>query len=97
MVSRFSPPRDSSDEEAMELWIGAVQALREAPGEERQKQRQQLKARIERAVKGRAGCRRLPPELAQKILAQLKADEEESASSSDEEGSSASSSGSGTR
>ncbi|XP_072840099.2 DC-STAMP domain-containing protein 2 [Pogona vitticeps] len=87
---------DSSDEEAMALWIGAVQALREAPDEERQKQRRQLKTRIERAVKGRAGCRRLPPELAQKILAQLKAEEEESASSSDEEGSSASSSGSGT-
>ncbi|KAJ7307337.1 hypothetical protein JRQ81_009347 [Phrynocephalus forsythii] len=93
---------DSSDEETMALWIGAVQSLRDAPDEVRRSQRQRLKARIARAVKGRGGCRRLPPELAQKILTQLKEDEEESdsegspSSSSEEEGSSPTSSGSGT-
>ncbi|XP_063173268.1 DC-STAMP domain-containing protein 2 [Candoia aspera] len=68
---------DSSDEEAMGLWINAVHALRGIPDEKREKQRQLLKARIERAVKGKGGCRALPPELARKILAQLKEEEEE--------------------
>ncbi|XP_007436353.1 DC-STAMP domain-containing protein 2 [Python bivittatus] len=68
---------DSSDEEAMALWTNAVHALRGIPDEKRQRQRQLLKGRIERAVKGKGGCRALPPELAKKILAQLKEEEEE--------------------
>ncbi|XP_061462745.1 DC-STAMP domain-containing protein 2 [Rhineura floridana] len=75
---------DSSDEEAMALWTRAVQALRGTPDRERQKRGRLLKSRIERAVKGRGACRRLPPELAKKILAQLKEQEEESSSSSSE-------------
>ncbi|XP_044304334.1 DC-STAMP domain-containing protein 2 [Varanus komodoensis] len=86
---------DSSDEEAMALWTRAVRALRGVPDKERQRRRQLLKARIARAVKGQGGCRRLPPELAKKILAELKQDEDsEDASSSSEEGSSSSSSSS---
>nr|XP_028566930.1 DC-STAMP domain-containing protein 2 isoform X2 [Podarcis muralis] len=76
---------DSSDEEAMALWTKAVQALSGSPDKERQKQRRLLRARIERAVKGRGGCRRLPPELAKKILEQLKEQEGSSSSSSSSE------------
>ncbi|XP_060109230.1 DC-STAMP domain-containing protein 2 [Heteronotia binoei] len=75
---------DSSDEEAMALQTGAVKALREQPSEERQ--RQELKHRIKRAVKGKGACRRLPPEVAQKTLDRLK--EEGSSSSEDSESSS---------
>ncbi|XP_063002332.1 DC-STAMP domain-containing protein 2 [Elgaria multicarinata webbii] len=82
---------DSSDEEAMALWTRAVQALRGAPDRKRQKQRRLLKARIERAVKGQGNCRRLPPVLAKRILAQLKEEEEEDGSSASEENPSSSS------
>lgn len=81
----LSPPRDSSDEEALELWTNAVQALRQLPDKKRRKQRRRLSSRIERAVKGQGDCRRLPPEIAKKILRQLKDQEDEDESSSDEE------------
>ncbi|KAJ6656897.1 hypothetical protein lerEdw1_002898 [Lerista edwardsae] len=80
---------DSSDEEAFELWTRAVRALRRLPGEERQEQREQLTSRIKRAVKGEGDCRGLPPEIARKVLRQLREQEEEE-SSSDEKSSSSS-------
>lgn len=85
------PPRDSSDEEALELWTKAVRALRRLPGEEREEQREELTSRIKRAVKGEGDCRGLPPEIARKILRQLKEQEGEEESSSDEKSTSSSS------
>ncbi|XP_053133444.1 DC-STAMP domain-containing protein 2 isoform X3 [Hemicordylus capensis] len=81
---------DSSDEEAMALWTGAVRALRGARDEERRWQRQALKRQIERAVRGQGDCRSLPPVLAKKVLAQLKEEEEEEEEDDDEESSTSS-------
>ncbi|XP_077178160.1 DC-STAMP domain-containing protein 2 [Paroedura picta] len=84
---------DSSDEEALALQVAAIKALRKLPSEERQQQRRELKHRIERAVQGRGACRRLPPEVAQKMLDQLKQEgssssqDSDSSSSSDDQGS----------
>ncbi|KAK9391075.1 DC-STAMP domain-containing protein 2 [Crotalus adamanteus] len=83
---------DSSDEEAMVLWTNAVRALRGVPDEKRQKQRRLLKTRILRAVKGEGGCRALAPQLARKILAQLKEEEEEEEEGNESEEDSSSSS-----
>ncbi|XP_048338821.1 DC-STAMP domain-containing protein 2 [Sphaerodactylus townsendi] len=78
---------DSSDSEAMDLQMGAIKALRGVPSEERQEQRRRLKHRIKRAAKGQGAGRRLPPDVAQKMLDRLK--EEGSSSSEDSEESSA--------
>ncbi|KAM6309485.1 DC-STAMP domain-containing protein 2 [Podargus strigoides] len=64
---------DSSDEEMVELWLGAVRALRG------QEQGRLLRQRIQEMAEGRGGARRLPPQLATSLLAKLK--EEESAES----------------
>ncbi|KAM9251984.1 DC-STAMP domain-containing protein 2 [Cariama cristata] len=58
--------RDSSDEETVGLWLGAVRSLRG------QEQGRQLRQRIQEVVKGQGGARRLPPELATRLQAQLK-------------------------
>ncbi|KAM6229383.1 DC-STAMP domain-containing protein 2 [Spheniscus humboldti] len=57
---------DSSDEETVGLWLGAVRALR---GQERGRLLQQ---RIREVAGGWGGSRRLPPELAARLRAQLK-------------------------
>ncbi|XP_040982076.1 DC-STAMP domain-containing protein 2 isoform X4 [Aquila chrysaetos chrysaetos] len=57
---------DSSDEDTVVLWLGAVQALRG------QEQGRLLQQHIRKVVGGRGGSRRLPPELAARLRAQLK-------------------------
>ncbi|XP_014816715.1 PREDICTED: DC-STAMP domain-containing protein 2 [Calidris pugnax] len=57
---------DSSDEETVGLWVGAVRALR---GQERGRL---LWQRGRELAMGRGGGRRLPPELAARLRAQLK-------------------------
>ncbi|KAM6365309.1 DC-STAMP domain-containing protein 2 [Pluvialis apricaria] len=57
---------DSSDEETVGLWLGAVRALR---GQERGRL---LWQRVREVAVGRGGGRRLPPELAARLRAQLK-------------------------
>ncbi|XP_032841369.2 DC-STAMP domain-containing protein 2 [Tyto alba] len=57
---------DSSDEEMVGLWLGAVRALR---GQERGRL---LRQRIKEVAGGRRGSRRLPPKLAAWLRAQLK-------------------------
>lgn len=53
----------------MELWLGAVRALR---GQERGRL---LRQRIREVALGRGGARRLPPPLSTRLLAQLKEEE----------------------
>ncbi|XP_076215819.1 DC-STAMP domain-containing protein 2 [Aptenodytes patagonicus] len=57
---------DSSDEETVGLWLGAVRALRG------QEQGRLLQQRIREVAGGWGGSRRLPPELAARLRAQLK-------------------------
>ncbi|KAM9623366.1 LOW QUALITY PROTEIN: DC-STAMP domain-containing protein 2 [Morphnus guianensis] len=57
---------DSSDEDTVGLWLGAVRVLRG------QEQGQLLQQHIRKVVGGRGGSRRLPPELAARLRAQLK-------------------------
>ncbi|XP_030329530.1 LOW QUALITY PROTEIN: DC-STAMP domain-containing protein 2 [Strigops habroptila] len=57
---------DSSDEETVGLWLGAVRARRG------QEQGRLLRQRIGELEKGLGGCRRLPPHLAARLRAQLK-------------------------
>ncbi|XP_059688091.1 DC-STAMP domain-containing protein 2 [Gavia stellata] len=57
---------DSSDEETVGLWLGAVRALR---GQERGRL---LRQRIREVAEGQGGGRRLPPELAARLRGQLK-------------------------
>ncbi|XP_067395311.1 DC-STAMP domain-containing protein 2 [Emydura macquarii macquarii] len=71
---------DSSDEETVGLWLGAVRALRGQ--EQRQRLRQLLRRRIRQAVRGHGSCRRLPPELAQRVQAQLEEESGDSAGTS---------------
>ncbi|XP_075763645.1 DC-STAMP domain-containing protein 2 isoform X3 [Pelodiscus sinensis] len=65
---------DSSDEEAVGLWLGAVRALRGQEQERRRQLRQQLRQRILQAVQGQGSCRRLPRELRAWVRAQLEED-----------------------
>lgn len=60
------PCRDSSDEETVGLWLGAVRARRG------QEQGRLLRQRIRELERGLGGCRRLPPHLAARLRAQLK-------------------------
>ncbi|KAM9514855.1 DC-STAMP domain-containing protein 2 [Guaruba guarouba] len=57
---------DSSDEETVGLWLGAVRARRG------QEQGRLLRHRIRELERGLGGCRRLPPHLAARLRAQLK-------------------------
>ncbi|XP_074895439.1 DC-STAMP domain-containing protein 2, partial [Buteo buteo] len=57
---------DSSDEDTVGLWLGAVRALRG------QEQGRLLQQHIRKVVGGQGGSRRLPPELAARLRAQLK-------------------------
>ncbi|XP_052653333.1 DC-STAMP domain-containing protein 2 isoform X1 [Harpia harpyja] len=57
---------DSSDEDTVGLWLGAVRALRG------QEQGRLLQQHIRKVVGGWGGSRRLPPELAARLRAQLK-------------------------
>ncbi|KAM8986514.1 DC-STAMP domain-containing protein 2 [Ara ararauna] len=57
---------DSSDEETVGLWLGAVRARRG------QEQGRLLRQRIRELERGLGGCRRLPPHLAARLRAQLK-------------------------
>ncbi|KAM4644492.1 LOW QUALITY PROTEIN: DC-STAMP domain-containing protein 2 [Amazona ochrocephala] len=57
---------DSSDEETVGLWVGAVRARRG------QEQGRLLRQRIRELERGLGGCRRLPPHLAARLRAQLK-------------------------
>ncbi|XP_074931072.1 DC-STAMP domain-containing protein 2 [Phalacrocorax aristotelis] len=57
---------DSSDEERVGLWLGAVRVLR---GQDRGRL---LRQRIREVTGGQGGSRRLPPELAARLQAQLK-------------------------
>ncbi|CAM4620345.1 unnamed protein product [Lepidochelys olivacea] len=70
---------DSSDEETVGLWLGALRALRGQEQEQRCRLRQLLRRRIRQRVQGRGSCRRLPQELAEWVWAQL--EEEESGDS----------------
>ncbi|XP_005236880.2 DC-STAMP domain-containing protein 2 [Falco peregrinus] len=63
--------RDSSDEETVGLWLGAVQALRG------QEQGRLLKQSIREVAEGQGGGRRLPSELVARLRAQLKEEESE--------------------
>ncbi|KAM6330917.1 DC-STAMP domain-containing protein 2 [Alca torda] len=69
---------DSSDEETVGLWVGAVRALRGQEGG------RLLRQRVREVAVGRGGGRRLPPELAARLRAQLK---EEASGESDGAGS----------
>ncbi|XP_049661687.1 DC-STAMP domain-containing protein 2 isoform X7 [Accipiter gentilis] len=57
---------DSSDEDTVGLWLGAVRAL------QGQEQGRLLQQHIRKVVGGWGGSRRLPPELAARLRAQLK-------------------------
>ncbi|XP_074422295.1 DC-STAMP domain-containing protein 2 [Larus michahellis] len=57
---------DSSDEETVGLWVGAARALRGQEGG------RLLRQRVREVAAGRGGGRRLPPELAARLRAQLK-------------------------
>lgn len=89
--------RDSSDEETVTLWIRAVQVLRKMPEEGRQEQRQLLRHRILQAMKGRGHSRRLPADLAKKMLAQLEEEESNSEDTTSSSSSEASGPGSSSR
>lgn len=68
-AARPPPPqlcRDSSDEDTVGLWLGAVRAL------QGQEQGRLLQQHIRKVVGGWGGSRRLPPELAARLRAQLK-------------------------
>ncbi|XP_059575046.1 DC-STAMP domain-containing protein 2 [Alligator mississippiensis] len=75
---------DSSDEEAVRLWLGAARTLRGQQQEQRHRLRQLLRRRIRCWVQGRRAGRRLPRELAQWAQVQL----EEDRSGGSEDGSS---------
>ncbi|KAM6294190.1 DC-STAMP domain-containing protein 2 [Aegotheles albertisi] len=78
---------DSSDEETVGLWLGAVRALR---GQERGRL---LRRRIQEVAGGRGGARRLPPELVAQLRAQLREEasgDSDSSSSTSEDSSVAS-------
>ncbi|XP_074978857.1 DC-STAMP domain-containing protein 2 [Caretta caretta] len=66
---------DSSDEETVGLWLGALRALRGQEQEQRCRLRQLLRRRIRQRVQGQGSCRRLPQELAEWVWAQLEEDE----------------------
>ncbi|XP_069734482.1 DC-STAMP domain-containing protein 2 [Phaenicophaeus curvirostris] len=69
---------DSSDEETLSLWVDAVRTLRG------QEQGRRLRQRIRQVARGQGGNRRLPRELAARLLARLK---EEASGESEEESS----------
>ncbi|XP_074784873.1 DC-STAMP domain-containing protein 2 [Athene noctua] len=62
---------DSSDEETVELWLGAVRVLRG------QEQGRLLRQRIKEVAGGRGGSRRLSRELVTRLRARLKEEESE--------------------
>ncbi|XP_035423349.2 DC-STAMP domain-containing protein 2 [Cygnus atratus] len=70
---------DSSDEETVGLWLGALRTLRGHEQEQRREQGRLLRQRIQEVAGGWGGARRLPPEMLAQLRAQLK--EEASAES----------------
>ncbi|XP_064354869.1 DC-STAMP domain-containing protein 2 [Dromaius novaehollandiae] len=72
--------RDSSDEEAAGLWLGALRALRRQPGAPRREQGRLLRRCLRRLLRGGGGGRRLPPTLAARLQAGL---QEEASGDSD--------------
>ncbi|XP_074837400.1 DC-STAMP domain-containing protein 2 [Carettochelys insculpta] len=80
---------DSSDEEAVGLWLGAMRALRGQEQEQRRRLRQQLRRRILQAVGGQGSCRRLPRELAAWVRARLAEDKSDEGSEASMPGSAA--------
>lgn len=71
-LSLPSPHRDSSDEETVGLWLGALRTLRGHEQEELREQGRLLRRRIQEVAGGRGGARRLPPELLAQLRARLK-------------------------
>lgn len=67
-----SPHRDSSDEETVGLWLGALRTLRGHEQEQCREQGRLLRQRIQEVAGGRGGARRLPPEMLAQLRAQLK-------------------------
>ncbi|KAI6072942.1 DC-STAMP domain-containing protein 2 [Aix galericulata] len=63
---------DSSDEETVGLWLGALRTLRGHEQEELREQGRLLRQRIQEVAGGRGGARRLPPELLAQLRARLK-------------------------
>nr|XP_038023648.1 DC-STAMP domain-containing protein 2 [Anas platyrhynchos] len=63
---------DSSDEETLGLWLGALRTLRGHEQEELREQGRLLRQRIQEVAGGRGGARRLPPELLAQLRARLK-------------------------